>query len=417
MEHRDNPYTPGAGSRPPALTGRSLELGRFDLLLERLENGRSEQSQIVTGLRGVGKTVLLNSFLGTANDRGWVTVETEVDSRTKLGPLMSRLCRQALYRLDAPARWGDRAKRAARVLRSFTLTVNPDGGVTIGAENEVAAESGYGDSGNLSDDLTELFLALGEAARERKRGVVFLVDELQFLDRPDLEALILALHKCNQRNLPVTLVAAGLPQIPKLAGEAKSYSERLFHFPRIGELAEDDARAALSSPAADLGTAWLPEALNVAYEYTEGYPYFLQELGSAAWLIGVNDTITEDDVRAAIQVVEEKLDESFFRVRVERCTDLELAYLRAMAELGPGPQRSGDIAVKLGYTGSEQTGPTRAGLINKGLLYTPTHGQAAFTVPQFDKFLIRHMDFEQWTPNRRNGRKKDRGGPENIRMT
>lgn len=407
MEHRDNPYTPGAGSRPPALTGRTLELGRFDLLLERLENGRSEQSQVVTGLRGVGKTVLLNSFLSTATDRGWVTVETEIDTRTSLGPLMARLCRQALYRLDAPARWGNRAAKAARVLRSFTLTVNPEGALTIGANNEVPPESGYGDSGNLSDDLMELFLALGEAARERGRGVVFLVDELQFLSRSDLESLILALHKCSQRNLPVTLVAAGLPQIPKLAGEAKSYSERLFHFPRIGELAEDDARAALSSPAADLGTTWTPGALDIAYQYTEGYPYFLQELGSAAWLIGVDNTITEDDVRAAIRIVEEKLDESFFRVRVERCTDLELAYLRAMAELGPGPQRSGDIAVKLGYGGSEQTGPTRAGLISKGLLFTPTHGQAAFTVPQFDRFLTRHMEFEQWTPNRRKSRKKE----------
>lgn len=405
MEHRDNPYTPGAGTTPPALTGRSAELGRFEVLLERLERRRPEQSQIITGLRGVGKTVLLNSFRNTAESRGWATVEAEIDSRTSLGPLMTRLGRQALYRIDAPKRWGDRARRAAGVLRSFTLTVDPSGAVTIGASNEVEPVSGFGDSGVLSDDLTELFLALGEAAAEKGIGVVFLLDEVQFLGREDLEALILAVHKCSQRTMPVTLVAAGLPQIPRLAGEAKSYAERLFKFPAIGRLPEADAHAALSDPADKLGVTFRPDALDLAYAYTEGYPYFLQEVGSAAWETGDDNLITKDDVESAIGQVETELDQSFFRVRVERCTDLELAYLRAMAELGPDAQKSGDIAVCLGYERSEQLGPTKAGLINKGLLYTPGHGLAAYTVPQFDRFMRRYMDFERRTPRRRQPRR------------
>ena len=409
MEHRDNPYTPGAGTTPPALTGRAAELGRFETLLERLERGRPEQSQIVTGLRGVGKTVLLNSFQRTAEDRRWATVEAEIDSRTALAPLMTRLGRQALYRIDGPKRWGDRARRAASVLRSFTLTVDPSGSVTIGANNEIEPASGHADSGVLADDLTELFLALGEAAREREIGVIFLLDEVQFLSREDLEALILAVHKCSQRAVPVTLVAAGLPQIPRLAGEAKSYAERLFNFPEIGRLREEDAHAALSDPADQLGVTWERDALALAFEYTEGYPYFLQEVGSAAWETGVDNRITPEDVRVALQDVEAKLDQSFFRVRVERCTELELAYMRAMAELGPEPKRSGDVAVTLGYERSEQLGPTRAGLINKGLLYTPGHGLAAFTVPQFDKFMRRYMPLERRTPTKRGNRKEPRG--------
>src|SRR5215213_470347 len=223
MDPRDNPYTPGAGTVPPALTGRDTELGRFDVLLERLWRARTAQSQIVTGLRGVGKTVLLNRFREPADERDWVTVEAEIHARTEFGTLMSRLCRRSLYSIGGPRRWGERARRAAEVLKAFTLTVDPAGSVTIGADVEAA--SGRGDSGLLSDDLTDVFVELGEAAKERKTGVLFLLDEIQFLPRADLEALILALHKTTQRQLPITLVGAGLPQIPKLAGEAKSYAE------------------------------------------------------------------------------------------------------------------------------------------------------------------------------------------------
>ncbi len=409
MDPRDNPYTPGAGTVPPALTGRDAELARFDVLLDRLWRGNSAQSQIVTGLRGVGKTVLLNRFRELAEERDWVTVEAEIDSRTALGPLMARMCRRSLYSIDAPKRWGQRAHRAAEVLKSFALTVDPSGTVTIGANVEAA--SGRADSGLLSDDLTDVFLELGEAAKEKKTGVLFLLDEIQFLSRTDLEALILALHKGTQRKLPITLVAAGLPPNPKLAGKAKSYAERLFTFPKIGKLPRSDAARALVEPAVDRGVRVDDDAVAIAIAFTEGYPYFLQELGSVVWEIAEDDHVTAVDMQTALPVVEAKLDDSFFLVRVERCTELELAYLRAMAELGAGPQKSGEVATTLGYSKSEELGPTRANLINKGLIYTPGHGLAEFTVPQFDRFLRRHTPLEKRSPQKRVPRPKKRGGP------
>jgi AAA ATPase domain len=399
MDPRDNPYTPGAGTTPPTLTGRDDELERFDLQLDRLWQGHPAQSQIVTGLRGVGKTVLLNRFRELAEDRKWITVEAEIDSRTELGPLMSRLCRRALFSIDAPKRWGARARRASQILKSFTLTFDQSGSVVVGADIEPAG--GRADSGLISDDLTDLFLGLGEAAQERATGVVFLLDEIQFLSRADLEALMLALHKAAQRNLPLTMVAAGLPQIPRLAGEAKSYAERLFTFPRIGRLPPDAAARALVEPAQALGVTVDNDAVAVAIECTQGYPYFLQELGSAVWDLAVNDHVTAADMRTAWEQVERSLDSGFFLARAQRCTDLELAYLRAMAELGPGPQRSGDIAIALGYDRSEQLGPTRANLINKGLIHTPGHGLAEFTVPQFDDYLRRRVPLERRHPRKR----------------
>jgi AAA ATPase domain len=398
VDPRDNPYTPGAGSVPPALAGRQEELDRFDVLLDRLWRGHPAQSQIVTGLRGVGKTVLLNRFREMAEEREWITVEAEIETSTELGPLMARLCRRSLYSLDAPKRWGARARRAAEVLKSFTLTVDPAGTLTLGADIEVA--HGRADSGLLSDDLTDLFVELGEAAKEKHTGVLFLLDEIQFLRKDALAALILALHKTTQRQLPITLVAAGLPQIPKLVGEAKSYAERLFIFPKIGRLPDLDAAHALQEPAATLGVVIDDAAVVAAVDFTEGYPYFLQELGSAVWDIAEDDHVTLDDMRRALPIVQRKLDDSFFRVRVERCTELELAYLRAMAELGPGSQKSGEVATTLGYSKSEELGPTRANLINKGIIFTPSHGLAEFTVPQFDQFLRRHMNLETRSPRR-----------------
>lgn len=398
MDPRTNPYTPGAGTAPPALAGRDAEIERFDVLLGRLARGASSQSQIITGLRGVGKTVLLNRFREVAEQYEWVTVETEIDSRTELAPLMARMSRRSLFSIDAPKRWGARARRAAEVLKSFTLRVDATGTVTLGADVEAAV--GRGDSGVLSDDLTDVLVELGEAAKEHHTGVVFLIDDVQFLQRHEFEALILALHKTTQRNLPITLVAAGLPQIPRLAGEAKSYAERLFTFPKIGQLPAPAAAAAIVEPAHARGVAIDADAVDLVVDFTEGYPFFLQEVGSAVWDIAQDEHVTRTDVAVALPVVERKLDDSFFLVRVERCTDLELAYLRAMAELGSGPQKSGEVATTLGYTKSEELGPTRANLINKGLLYTPAHGLAGFTVPQFDKFLRRHMPLERRGPRR-----------------
>lgn len=400
MDPRQNPYTPNAGARPPALVGRDDLLATFDILLERLLRGYPEQSMIISGLRGVGKTVLLGEFRRTAEAKGWATVEAEITRALEFGPRVAQLARRALLQMAPKARWRDRALRAASVLKSFSLTVKPDG--TISAGLDVDAAGGLGDSGNLSEDLTDLLVALGEAAKESETGVVFLLDEVQFLESPDLEALIAALHKTVQRSLPITLVGAGLPQIPRLAGEAKSYSERLFTFPRIGELPAADARIALAAPAEELGVEYTPEAVDFIVGYTQGYPYFLQEYGKIAWDEASASPITGDEVMSVLPLVEAKLDESFFRVRAERTTPLELSYLRAMAELGPEPQKAGDVARTLGRT-TTQIGPTRARLIEKGLLYTPGHGLAAFTVPQFDRYLRRTYQIVPLPPSRSPG--------------
>lgn len=387
MDPRENPYTPNAGAQPPALTGREDELTAFEVLLARLERGASEQSMIITGLRGVGKTVLLGAFRARAESRHWSTVEAEITKTSEFGTNIGQLARRALLQIAPRARWEDRARRAAAVLKSFSLTLRPDGSLNAGFDFDPA--EGVADSGNFAEDLTDLFVALGEAARAHETGVVFLFDEIQFLHMSQLEALIAALHRTVQRSLPITLVAAGLPQIPRLAGQAKSYAERLFKFPTIGQLIPADATSALVGPAEERGAAYTETAVTGIVDYTEGYPYFLQEYGKAVWDEADGPTITADDVRIAQRLVEEKLDGSFFRVRIDRTTELELAYLRAMAELGPDPQMAADVARVLGRT-SEQLAPIRSRLVEKGLLYTPGYGLAAFTVPQFDRYMIRN---------------------------
>lgn len=233
-----------------------------------------------------------------------------------------------------------------------------------------------------------MLVALGEAAQEQDSGVVFLFDEVQFLTTPEFEALIAALHKTVQRQLPITLVGAGLPQLPRLAGEAKSYAERLFQFPAIGQLSDEEASVALIRPAEPLGVVYAPDAVHAIIDYTEGYPYFLQEYGKLVWDVTRETPITRADVEESEDAVEAKLDSSFFRVRTDRVTELELQYMRAMAELGSGAQSAKDVSKLMGRT-SEQLGPTRSRLIEKGLLYTPAHGLAAFTVPQFDRYMRR----------------------------
>lgn len=390
MNPRDNPYTPNAGARPPALVGRDAELEGFEILLDRLQRGYAEQSMLITGLRGVGKTVLLGAFEDRALNSGWATVTAEITKNEPFGPRMGAMVRRALFQAAPRASWGDRVRRAAGVLKSFSLTLSTDGSMTAGID--VDAVEGMADTGNLGDDLTDLLVALGEAAREQEIGVAFLVDEVQFLRTNEFEALIAALHRTVQRQLPITLVGAGLPQLPRLAGEAKSYAERLFRFPRLGELSAPQAEAALAHPAADLGVTFEPAAIDAIVAYTEGYPYFLQEYGKFAWdLAPEGEQISRRVVEEAQRAVEQKLDESFFRVRAERTTALELHYLRAMAELGHEEQTAGDVATVMGRS-SEQLGPTRARLIDKGLIYTTGHGRGAFTVPQFDRYLRRNYE-------------------------
>lgn len=386
MDPIQNPYTPGAGSRPPALTGRDAEIHAFRILLERIRQGRPEKSLIITGLRGVGKTVLLNTFRDIAESAGFKTGEAEITHESGFRPLLARLGRRVLMELNPAEKVKDKALQAARVLKAFTLRM--PGGFEVGVD--IDAARGKADSGNLSEDLSDLFMALGEAAREKKAGIVFLFDEIQFLGREDFEALIAALHFATQRGLPVTFVGAGLPQLPKLAGEAKSYAERLFDFPMIDRLAPDAARAALEKPATEQGVEYAAAATEEIVRFTEAYPYFLQEYGKHVWNLATASPITLGDVKRARPAVQSQLDENFFQVRIGRTTAAERRYVSAMASLGRGPYRSGDIAAKLG-TDSPRVAPLRNQLINKGLVYSPSHGITDFTVPQFDDFVRRRL--------------------------
>lgn len=390
MDPIRNPYTPNAGAQPPAVLGRDDQLLTFDLLLRRMSVGRTEQSMIITGLRGVGKTVLLGRFYKKAIAQNWVVIEEEISKHDDdaFRRSMASWVRTALFELSPKARWTDRVRRAAGVLKSFSVSVDPSGTLTAGID--VDAEAGFADRGSLPHDLTDLFVAVGEASQAVGRGLVLLLDEIQFLTRPQLEAVISALHKTVQRGLPVTMVGAGLPQIAELAGDARSYAERLFKFPTIGYLDDNDARHALADPAEEEGARFDSDALDLAVEITGGYPYFLQELGYAVWGVAEGDTISRDDVTNAVPLYESKLESSFFRVRMDRATEMQRVYLRAMADLGPEPQKAADVASRMRRT-SPQVAPTRAELIAMGLLYTPEHGYAAFTVPHFDRFMLRAM--------------------------
>jgi len=391
MDPIRNPYNPGAGSQPPVLSGRDSQLEAFRILLERLRIGRPEKSMLITGLRGVGKTVLLNTFEGIAAQAGFATALREITHTTDFRVVIAHLARRALVSVSPLQNLKEKGKRALGVLKAFKLQL-PGGGPEISVDVEAAL--GIGDSGDLEEDLADLLVALGEAAADHQKGVVFLLDEVQFLGKPELEALISALHRCSQRAVPVTLVGAGLPQLPQLAGEAKSYAERLFNFPRINSLAQEAARKALELPAVREGARYEAAAVEHIIGFTDGYPYFLQEFGKRVWNIAPGPVVTLEDVREAEREVRLELDSNFFRVRVARCTPSELAYLSAMASLGNGPYRSGDIATALERPGAPNVAPTRGRLIRKGLIFSPDHGLNEFTVPQFADFMQRN--YSDW---------------------
>lgn len=408
MDSVRNPYTPNAGATPEIVAGRFEHTRAFEVLLQRLARGRTDQSLIMTGLRGVGKTVLLNEFAELARTANWEVVELEASKHDdgQFRQTMASLLRSALLQISPRKRWTDRARRAAEVLTAFGMSLDHTG--TWSMTWDVEPAEGLADHGDLALDLTDVLVALGQAAQEHGRGVAILVDEVQFLRSAQLEAMIQALHKTVQRKLPITFVGAGLPQIAELAGDAKSYAERLFRFPQIDSLGDDDAREALIRPAELEEASFASDAVDLALEITKGYPYFLQELGYQAWEIAAGPEITADDIDAAREGYLTKLDRSFFRVRLDRATGLQTAYLRAMAELGPDAHKAADVARVLKRE-STQLGPTRAELIDMGLLYTPEHGYAAFTVPDFDQFMLRAVP-ELVVPEVRRRARRDSDG-------
>ena len=391
MDPLRNPYTPGAGISPPALVGRDRELERFDIAAQRLMLGRSARSVMLTGLRGVGKTILLREFARIAEGHGWAHQHHEalIQGTVPFPRVMARLVRQAILRISAGERFADRAQRALGVLKAFQVQwkLPGAGDLMVGIDPEM----GWADSGLLDHDLADLFTEVGELARDRGLGALFTIDEAQYLPKGDLSALITALHRIAQEQLPLLVAIAGLPSLVAAAADARSYSERLFEFRVINSLTPAEAGSALSEPSEAEGVRWHPEALEQVVSLTEGYPYFLQEFGKQAWDVAEGpDEITSDDTAVAIPLAIDELDTGFYRVRIDRTTDAERAYLAAMASLGSGPYRSGRVAAAMGKS-TTQVSPHRNALIRKGLCYSVRHGTVAFSVPKFDDFVRRDL--------------------------
>lgn len=387
MDKIRNPFSPGAGSPPPELAGREGVLEQAQVLLGRVKAGRPEKSLLLTGLRGVGKTVLLNEIERMAQAAGYRSILIEAYEGKSLAVLLAPQLRRLLFELDRMAGTGDKVRRGIAVLKSFVAAIKVKvGEIDIGIDIE--PEVGAADSGDLELDLPSLFVAVAEAAKERGVAVAILIDEIQYFSVEELSALVMAMHKMQQRQLPLVLVAAGLPILPALVGESKSYAERLFSFPDIGPLSEAAAIQAVRDPVREAGEAIDDDALAEIVRLTRGYPYFLQEWGYQAWNHATASPISLAVVQATSAIVSERLDRNFFRVRFDRLTPREQKFLRGMAELGPGPHRTGDIADQLAVK-VQSLGPVRASLIKKGMIYSPSHGDMAFTVPLFDEFMRR----------------------------
>ncbi|MFL5386187.1 MAG: ATP-binding protein [Longimicrobiaceae bacterium] len=402
MNRARNPFAPGAGHQPPELAGRDKIMEDASVALERIINGRPDRGHLLLGLRGVGKTVLLNRIEQLALERGYHVALVEAPEEKRLAELLLPKLKSILVKLSRLERAKALAMRALGVVRSFASAFKVN---LAGVEIEVSAEEGVADSGDLESDLPELLLVVGEAAAAAGTGVAILIDEVQYLSPNDLSALIVAIHRVSQRNQPVVLFGAGLPQLAKLAGDAKSYAERLFRYPPVDKLDEKAAEAAIRKPIEGEGATIDPDAVQLVCERTQGYPYFLQEWGYHSWDTAPASPISVADVEAASIDAATRLDEDFFRVRFDRLTDREKDYMRAMAELGPGPHRSGDIATALKIE-LQSAAPLRDSLIKKGMIYSEQHGRNAFTVPMFDDFMRRAMP--DWTPPapRKSGKKK-----------
>ncbi|MBX3315274.1 MAG: ATP-binding protein [Phycisphaeraceae bacterium] len=389
-----NPYAPGAGTQPPELAGRDAIRGVVRIAVERTRRGLSAKSVLLVGLRGVGKTVLLDRMREDAEASGVRAIRIEAPESRSLPAMLAPQLRVVLLSLSRQERSKERAVRALRALAGFARGLKVKyGDIEVGIDYE--PEPGLADNGDLEIDLSALLEEAGEAARSAGTAIVMFIDELQYVHEEELASLITALHRAAQRGLPMMLVGAGLPQLRGRMGRAKSYAERLFEFPEVGPLSLDAARQAIEKPAIDAGVRFEASALDRIIRETECYPYFLQEWGKHVWDAAAVSPITESDVEAASITAVAALDESFFRVRFDRLAPGEKRYLRAMAELGPGPHRSGDVATELGQKVQSQA-PTRAMLIEKGMLWSPNHGDTAFTVPLMDAFMRRAMPGQEW---------------------
>lgn len=386
-----NPYAPGAGTPPPELAGREAEVRAFGVMLRRMAAGRPEQSMALWGLRGVGKTVLLNSFGAAARRAGWGTGYVELGGRGPLRPAIAQLAHQAVRELSGRERLRDRLRSALGVVSSFSITAMPPG-----VRFQVAAEPerGRADTGQLDADVHDVLLELGELARDAGTGVVFLLDEMQFAERDDLAALLAAYHRVGQLGLPVALVGAGLPQLAGRLAEASSYAERLFAYVEVGRLTHEAARDALAVPALREGVRYEDDALELLLQRADRYPFFLQTWGKYAWQVARDAPIVLADARNADALAREQLDAGFHRARFHRATPAERRYLAALADLGDGPQLTADVSARLGVT-QQATAVQRQNLIDvKGLVYSPERGYIDFTAPMFGDYIRRRHPIE-----------------------
>lgn len=398
MDRRKNPYAPGAGVQPPELAGRDKLLEDAAIDMDRILNRRPTKGMMLLGLRGVGKTVLLNRLHLMAEQKGFRTAKVEAPEGGLLPQLLAPELRQVLYRLDLQISTGYKLRQAFSVLRNFVAAFKVKiGDIELGIE----PVHGEGDTGNLEQDLPDLLVAVCEAANERGTALAIFLDEVQYLSPNELASLIVACHEVSQRNLPLFFVGAGLPQIAALSGNAKSYSERLFTYLQVGQLDVPAARSALVHPAKNEGVDFQSDAVEEILRVTERYPYFIQEWGFQVWNSAPSSPIRFAHVQQATPGIIAHLDANFFRVRFDRLTPLQQKYLRAMAELGPGPHQTGDIATTLGV-GVGAVASVRQQLINKGMIWSQRHGETAFTVPLFNEFMKRQMPIlEKHEPKRR----------------
>lgn len=398
MDRRNNPYAPGAGLQPPELAGRDSLIADATADMERVLRGRPAKGIMLLGLRGVGKTVLLNRLYREAENRDFSTAKIEAPEGGQLPHLLIPELRRMLYELDLMKAAGQKVRQAATIIRNFASAFK----VNVGElEFGIEPAPGRADTGDLEHDLPDLLVAIAEAAREKNRAVGLFIDEVQYLSAKELAALVVACHELAQRGLPLFFVGAGLPQIAALAGNAKSYAERLFDYPEIGPLPQNAASDALVKPATEEGVQFNRLAVDRILQLTQCYPYFIQEWGFRVWNEAPGPDIEAEDVESATPGIVAHLDANFFRVRFDRLTQLQQKYLRAMAELGPGPHKTGEIAGIL-EVGAGAVATVRQQLIEKGMVWSQRHGETAFTVPLFDEFMKRQMpELEPHVPKRR----------------
>lgn len=399
MERVRNPYAPGAGIQPPAFVGRDKLLSEAIIDMQRVKNGRPVRGMMLLGLRGVGKTVLINRLKHEADALGFQTVKIEAPEGGMLARLLIPELRRVLFELDLVKASGQKLLRAMSALRNFGSAFK----ISIGEiEIGMTPSPGIADTGNIEQDIPQLLIAVAEAALESQTAVAIFIDEVQYLSAKELAGVVVSCHEIAQRNLPLLFIGAGLPQIAALAGNAKSYAERLFSYPEVDKLSPDAAKQALEAPARVEDVLFEPDATEEILRITDRYPYFIQEWGAHVWNLAPSSPIRKIDVINANATIIAHLDANFFRVRFDRLTALQQKYLRAMAELGAGPHKTGDIALTLGVDAAATVATVRQQLIDKGMIWSQRHGETAFTVPLFDKFMKRQMpNLEKHVPKKR----------------